>query len=105
MRTRHTVRIAVDGQAVLGRSGQVFEGGIAFSLLDHKMDNDQSLEAYGPGRVAKTLFQRAEDLGNSGLAARCSQQDVFDIFGLGRRKLQSSRVAISKHERWVGAVA
>jgi hypothetical protein len=27
---------------------------------------------------------------------------MFDILGLGRRKLPS---AISKHERWVGAVA
>lgn len=69
------------------------------------MDNDQSLEADSPGRVAQTLFQGAEDLGDSGLAARRGQQDVFDILGLGRRKLQSRRKAISKHERWVGAVA
>lgn len=52
MRTRHTIRIAVDGQSVLGRSGQVLESGIALALLDHQMDNDQSLEADGPGRVA-----------------------------------------------------
>jgi hypothetical protein len=49
---RHTVGIAVDGQAIAGCGGQVLEGGIAFTLLDHQMDNDQSLEADGPGRVA-----------------------------------------------------
>jgi hypothetical protein len=52
LRARHTIRVAVDGQTVAGCSGQVLEGGIAFTFLDHQMDNDQSLEADGPGRVA-----------------------------------------------------
>lgn len=67
------------------------------------MYNDQGLEADCPGRVAQTLFQCAEDLGDSGLAARRGQEDVFDIFGLGRRKLWTK--AVSELERWVGAVA
>lgn len=49
---KRTISIAVDGQTVLRRSGQVFESGIALSFFDHQMYNDQGLEADCPGRVA-----------------------------------------------------
>lgn len=52
MQKRLTIGIAVDGQTILGRSGQVLESCIALSFFDHQMYNDQSLEADCPGRVA-----------------------------------------------------
>lgn len=47
-----TIRIAVDGQAILGSSREIFQRRLSFSFFNHQVDNDQRLEAYRPGRVA-----------------------------------------------------
>ena len=51
------------------------------------MDGDQALEDDGPCRVSQSILERADDLGNARLASMRGDEDVFDVFRLGRRIL------------------
>ena len=51
------------------------------------MDDDERLEDDGPCRVPETLLKRTKDLCDTGFTRVRRNENVFDIFGLGRSQL------------------
>ena len=57
------------------------------------MYNNQRLECYRPCRVSQPIGESSEDFGHASLARLRRKEDVLDIFGLRRGKLQARRSA------------
>jgi hypothetical protein len=77
----------VDGQLSVWILREKLERNLGFSLSYHKMYDDQALEYDGPCRVAQSIGKGAEDLSDTSFASMRRDEDVFDIFRFGCRKL------------------
>lgn len=66
---------------------QVCKCGVWRAFSDHEVYCDQALEDHSPGRVAQTELKRPEDFCHTSLTGMRRNEDVLDIFRLGRRRL------------------
>lgn len=87
-----TVGEAADGEdvSVLGDEGK---RNIRSAFTDQDVRGQQTLEDYGPCRVSQSVLQSAEDLGDTGFAGMGCDQEVLDVFGLGRSILRAAMLA------------
>lgn len=69
------------------------QGDLGLALPYHQVHDDQALVDNGPGRVAEAVRKRAEDLTHACLAGVGRDQNVLDIFRLGRGELASGALA------------
>lgn len=77
----------VDGEFPVRVLRQVLECDLWLAFPYHEMDDNQTLEDNCPCRVAQAVREGAKDLSDACLAGMRRDQNVFDIFGLGRGKL------------------
>ena len=91
----HTLCEVVCRQPPMRVLGQVLKRDLGLALPYHQMHDDQALEDNGPRRVAQAVRQRAEDLGDAGLARMRRDEDVLDIFRLGCRELYTHQPSVS----------
>lgn len=78
-----TVGEAADGEhvSVFGDEGK---GNIRCAFTDQHVRGQQSLEDNGPCRVSHSVLQSAEDFGDTGFAGVGCDQEMLDVFRLGR---------------------
>lgn len=91
----HTLCKRIDGELPLGVLREIFQSDFGLALPYHKMHDDQTLEYYGPSRVAQPVREGTEDLSDSCFACMGRDEDVFDILGLWGCKLWQ-RVSVSQ---------
>lgn len=75
---------------------QIVERDIRLPLSYHQVDDYERLKDDSPGRVAQAILKRTEDLRDTGFSSMRCDEDVFDIFGFGRRKLQTVSRGLNK---------
>lgn len=71
---------------------QVRQGDVWRPLANHEVDGDEALEDDSPCRVAQAVLQGVEDVGDARLGVG-GDEDVLDVFGLGRRILRGTSSA------------
>jgi hypothetical protein len=72
---------------------QKLKSDFRFALADHEMHNDKTFEHDCPCRVTQAICQGSEYLRDARLTGMSGYEDVLNIFGLGRGKLDRSQLA------------
>lgn len=69
---------------------QIPERDVRLPLSYHQVDDYERLEDDSPRRVAQAILKDTEDLGDTGFSSVRCDEDMLDIFGFGRRELQTN---------------